>query len=296
MYDLQIVNDKIKKILMPLLKSGLFDNFEGWLDKMTNGSNEDKRFLCCLAMELENEIVDPLAYAGLFDSLQVNETIATQQIEDYLADNHNKHFYSNVVCKEKIAYVRVMQLSTFLEYFINRSDINDVVTKNDQSNVIREIKRGILKNILMPNDGPPFRGVAWILPKSEYIDICSSIKGENKNLADEIVRVLGIKCNLENTHYIKINYPEDFDEETYQPCTINAKFEEDCLFLSYKKDDSFGRTRSLDSDDKKQRKKERIHKPLPDKYRYHIEYLGEITQPNTYSGNIVEDAYNRLFE
>lgn len=296
MQDLTQVIEEIRSAISPGLRPEAIANFEQWLNSMQAGSSEERRFLCCLATELRHGIVNADSYVDLFNLLKFEHTVTTEDIEAYLADNHNKHFFSNVACKERNEYVRVLALSTFMNYFLNRSDFNDVLNPNDLPTLINEMQKGFYKNVCMPNDGPPFRGIAWILPKSSYLEIADEAERGNTNLAEELVRKLAIRANLDYPDYIRINYPHDFDEETYQPCTINAKLDDECWFLSYKKDDNFGRTRPLDSDQKDQRQRERVHKPLGDKYKYSIEYIGKITRSQSYNGDIADDAYNRFLE
>lgn len=273
------VSDQIKN----KLEDSIYPEFLKWLEKLKNGRPSDQRLLCSLGIDIKYNLIDFNALVKIFENINYGDAIISNTPSHYfesaLRDNQHLHEFgleNDVSAKNEETYVRIMTLDTFKSFFYNRIEgVADVKLANDK--LLEEIKRGELKEVRMPNDGPPFRKCAWITPHSVIKEIIDECDRAALNSADIVTDRLGLNIDPDSNEYIMIKYPVVFNENTYQPCTLNVNWydseEIPGLFISYKKHDKFGRTRTRTLDDELKRLQERIHKPLPISYIYNISYL-----------------------
>lgn len=289
------------KIFLPYIDKNKKDKFSSWVNELKNGSFDDKRLLCCLGIEVKNHLVNIQSYVKIFNAMDYDSSINQKEIFDQtVTNNKDLQFFSDEGFNpedEKPIYTRIVNIDTFITTILNKSYPNDDKKYYDDEVLISEIERNDLGSLALLNEGHPNRNNVWVTPLvkiNEIIDYCTD---KLLNRADIIINCIGMPFDVNKLKFIYMEYPEIFREEFYQSCAVNAIWgREDGLFLSYKKDDGFGRTRPCDGDNAINRLKEQVHKSLNVKYEYNIKYLGEATSINHDTTNIVGEAIERYNE
>ncbi|GEM_PF-6679600 len=287
------------------IKENIYPEFLEWLNKLKNGRPSDQRLLCSIGIDIKYNLVNLDAILKILEKINYGDALASSNpahfFETVLRDDPDLHAYGLEFVEDNNLnepFVRIMSIDTFNSYFYNRiEDIDDVKLAND--NLITEIERGQLFEVKMPNDGPPFRKCAWITPRFKIQEIINKSKNDSTNPANVITDYLGLIVDSLPTEYIMIEYPEDFVEKIYQPCSLNASWydsdDNPGLFISFKRMDKFGRTRQRKKDYQSNGLLECIHEPISSKYVYNIKYLGKVDNSIFSVEKIGNEALLRFF-
>lgn len=193
-------------------------------------------------------------------------------------------------------YVRVMELSSFITYFLKL--IPDPATVDAvRREYLADPRAGTLGEIERPWSGA--RGVVWVLPAAEY----EPIRAEHQRMAAELLNdVLGLGyetgCGAdEKPEFIAVRYPPDFEEQysirPRKPTSLDAAWEPAGFYISYPNEDGWGRTHSCSGADILQR--ERVHgtlERLSDEFT--IESVGDCMPPRKNRRKLTERAFQRL--
>jgi len=270
-----------------------------FLEGLMNGELKDQRLLCCLGIDIKNDLLDLEKLAQIFNEIDYeaaksDERFATH-FEAVLMTHPDLHVYSDEVhtaAELGIQWSRVMTSKTFTEHFYNKiADIDDVKTYWDD--IRKDIERNNLEQVNMPNNGAPFRRLVWTVPLEDIVELADPNTTSDKNWANKVTDCLGLDVNPSASEYVYIEYDENFNEPLYQPCTINNNWNWDSFYLSYKKD-IFGQTRPRKGDTPERRRREKIHEPIDhDDYAYNIKYLGNVTNFDSDTSNFIEEALER---
>lgn len=298
------VIDLIKKKILPHLDKTIKINFVKWLNMLKEGNSTDQRLLCCLGIDIKHNLSNLYNLKDIFNKINYTEALSSTKashfFESALRDNKLLHEYGLEIAESRensVPYVRIISLINFNFYLFNRiEDIDDVKLTNDK--LLNEIKRGQLDKVKMPNEGSPFRKCAWITLANILNNLIEKCKISNLNHANVVIDYLGLTYDQLPIDFLIIEYPIDFNEDTYQPCSINSNWydsdDNPGLYLSFMKHDKYGRTRSRTEDNIEKRLKERVHKPVLSKYYYSIKHLGSVDDGNLSVSKIGNEALERF--
>lgn len=270
-----------------------------FLEKLMDGELKENRLLCCLGIDVKNDLIDLQKLAKIFDKIDYEGAKKDKQFavhfEAVLSNNLDLHHYSNEANASKslnIKWSRVMTSKTFKEHFYNKiTNIDDV--KSYWDDIRKDIERNNLEQVNMPNNGAPFRRLVWTVPLTDIVKLADPDTTPDKDWANKVTDCLGLDVNPSASEYIYIEYDENFDEPLYQPSTINNNWNWDSFYLSYKRD-TFGQTRPRTGDEPAQRRREKVHEPIDHAdYAYNIKYLGNVTTFDSDTSNFIDEALER---
>lgn len=267
--------------------------FLDWVNKMANGDVDSKRILFSIAIDTHFQLCDISNYVNLFDSLDYSSKTNKPHfiVEEAIKLNPKLHFYSNDSYTSKVEpYVRVLSIDVFIKYYLNKSGFEKQFM-NDDKNLLRKKNQQKYRFInVKENKGGLPRELVFVSTQREI----DRVKGLHQNIAYIVNEDFGLLHNsLEEIVYLI--YPINFNEETYQPITINSTIsKKNNVYLSYKNYDGFGRTRSSYKDKGIDGVKERVHKPVNKVYRYEWKYLGKVGKVRRNVTNIINEASIRL--
>jgi len=281
-------------------KLSLNTNGKKVLDRFIKGNEIEKHLIICIAIDLKNGLLNNKFVENIFNNININ--IATPLLEQY--DNlllKNKNFISQIQNNNKEKLVRVMTLETFNSFYFNPyAKINMIFNNVKKVNELKEeIERGNLEKFKMKNnnDVNKINRLVWVTPFSQ-LNIPNGV-----DKANFVVKRLGlpIENNSKSKYdreYVYIVYPDNFNETLFQPAHNSCLWSNDeVFFMSYKKDDNYGRTRCHYGDNVSKRMKELIHHSIDNTdYSYSIKYLGQLTDVNKNTINFATESLKRFYE
>jgi len=282
-------------------KLSLNKNGKQFINSLFNGDNDEKRLLACIGIDIKHNLLDLHELESIINSINLSAYPKTSLLEIY--DKHtdnNSYTISLIKSIKKERFARIMKLSPFVEFFYNPNIENDFKESINENDFIEEINRGNLENFEMQNESIGKHKLVWVTTLDDLMKILNS----SDKPTNEIVSRLGLGIPfdengilVEETEYVYFEYPDSFDEFTYQPTHLCKYWnDENNLFLSFMNIDKYGRTRSNQGDYQKKRMKEVVHFPLTEKkYSYNIKYLGKFN--DSYIKNISYiEAKDRYYE
>lgn len=203
-------------------------------------------------------------------------------------------------------YIRVISFRNYIEWTVRLNfDSNpDFPEDMDYHEIDRHysefINEGLFENIKIANLSS---GTGWVFVAS-YEEVIETLdKKDTIGLLD----MLGLYAENINIvdNYIWLKYPENFSDLLFQPSTLtgdwgnyfNARISVgNEFFLSYKKQDDWGRTFSVSGNRKSI--KERVHYKLESRVAYNFlaNDLGRLEEPISKASNniILEEAISRF--
>jgi len=241
--------DIVKQLI--LSKTGNHNKLVQWLNLFSDNSTfKEKKILICLAIDLfsGNLVQSKLDY--ILQKLDVNQDIYTnfhETINQHI-DSLIPHANYNLCGCSKDTYIVVMKKSHLtLLHNNNNNNMYRSTKPSEQNDDIEEIDVTCLHKF--PKDNPKNRrDLWWVAPKSEIERIVTNYPDTH---ATEIINQMGIdwikpEKPIENdvdNEIVYLEISQNFDEICWQPTVFDGESE---LFISYKKDNSYGRTRSVD--------------------------------------------------
>ena len=296
----QTVKDYLALTVVALMRNQ--EQGELWLRELEL-CPDGQRLAVCMAIDLHSNAVSPEVFANVLDDLKLGWKDPREAFGEIVNGNN----CNNYIClsgfyaeQNDDIYVRILELGDFIEFYLTdrgysrtRAHVKRVRSMyfDPPSGVaLSEVRRWIRGR--MPN--------VWVMP---FKDLISLTSGEPEGRRGDILYdALGLTGKngvggRNRPELIGVRYPEQFSIGCVQPTTLDAWWKEaGSYYLSYGKDDAWGRTHSLSGDLESQR--ERVHslfKNLTRGYRTH--YIGVVKKsPSTSSDRIIKEAYRRLEE
>lgn len=294
----------LKQFLLKSYKSDvdskISEKFEQWILDCSNYDIDSKRLLYCIGIDTKFNIVDKSKYINVFNNIDYDLSSKPQEKFQKIIelDNAKYHFFSDKCCKiGDDQYCGMIKLWVFTNYYI------DGLYSNDDLPFIRErLQKGDFKTILISNNSSVKpRNVSWVTLLSEISAIKEVAKSNNYNIINYICHKLGLYWGNVGSDFeirpewVNLIYPKDIDENFYQPIAVNAEWRTPKgLYLSYKDEDEFGRTRSQTEDYNHNGVKERVHFRIEKDYIYNAIYLGKAEINNINTDKIIDSAKKRF--
>lgn len=278
---------------------------KSFLKDLSRGNDYEKRLLICIGIDLKNKLIDRKVVKKILDSIDYdacreclhnnscvrsncpNYNITVQckrRLEQYESASVNVLPFEGSVSDNSqqlnVRFARVMNAQVFTDFYYNKYNIDDNYLDNRRQ-LIDLIEDGKLKHFQMPNLAVPKdkRKLVWTVPIDDIYNVKKNLTNRNskEELANEIVNRLGLMTNDE--YYICIEYDSKFNETVFQPSHLSTKWTVEHFYVSYKKEDGFGRTRPKTGDEENLRMREKVHFEIKDnsKYKYNIEHLGIVS-------------------
>lgn len=274
--------DEIILLLRDKINSG---SGKRWCEDLMHGDDDCKRLGICLSIELRdgNEILN---------NLHLNEIFNEDDYKKDKSDNSypRKWFFSKLVLKKRVLcsrdgcivpstefinsekstenYVTFISFFALKKYYLDHIGYYISTDSNSYDDVSKFIR--MFPNFLDYVEYFGGFGIApvWVTTEKEA-NRCLSLDTD-KNNATNIMNNLGLLPDLEGVRsfpytgnmYFKVNYPKTIKLTLYQPTSLNKNWKDAAkdLYLSYIKDDKFGRTYASDSSGRMA--KELIHEPF----------------------------------
>ncbi len=247
------------------------------------------RLAACIAIDIKSGNFTAKDYLKLFQNFSDSPTVSIFQSFDDAITEAFPLPIANYSTRDKVQYARVMTFKQYDERYLKSTtraalstprkksplaknahkhrnlDFDDTTTWADYYlNDDKQIPFKKIKPTLTMRAGNDW---AWITPKDELEDTINDLKAAGKlNIGQIIALRLGLILEdlafSTDNGYIYFVYPPNFNEPVYQPTAILAKgWKWQHGFISYKKQDSYGRT--FDFSGLKPNFKERIHHGFP---------------------------------
>ena len=270
----------------------LNDNGIKVVELLGSGNDVEKRLLVCIAIDIKFELINNEQIVRVLNDTNILDCKDNLlECYDSLVDKH-KVFTSNIATKAKSKLVRVMKSTSFTKYYFNRIKPNGLQLETTDE-LRKQIERENLTQFYMHNNSIGKGNLVWVTTLKELIHILD----KNNETANNVVIRLGLSVDeSDNNEFIYIEYPENFDEKLYQPSNFSNNWrDENSLYISYKKNDGFGRTRSRIGDLYDKGMKETVHNSINErKYKYNIKYLGIFDNFDKDISNFVSESINRF--
>lgn len=274
------------------------DLVKEWLDSLAY-SLDGKRLAACIAIDLISGSLETEFYAEVLAYLEKpfdNPSGSFAKALERFPDKGKLvacSAYNQAAVKDGPTYVRVMDLAVFIEYYVT-PDYG--MTLGDAAEVRHTFLQGTsLEDVKRPWQGG--RGRVWLLPLEDFL---AHHDPDGNRVATELNDILGlgIEAGLPGANLpelICVHYPENFDVCTCaQPTALDAQWKTSGYYVSYIRQDHWGRTQSCSG--KRVSCRERIHGTLEggldERYSAHlIGTAGPIAHSRV---SLVLQAYRRF--
>jgi hypothetical protein len=277
-------------------------DFEDWIKRCSKFDVDSKRLLYCIGIDVKCCLTNIDKYTQLFNEIDYGSSFKPQvQFENALLKDDGKyHFFSSESeNKRNEEYCGLIKLWEFGKYYLNKSYTKDELKYLKECLVDR-----IYENIEIPfNSSKKPREVSWVTTQNILDELISEAGKYPVEKIDFVCNKLGLYWDHMGTiedplpEWISLTYPKDMDETFYQPLTVNGDWKsENGLYLSYKKFDGFGRTRSCTKLKSFKGVKERVHYRINKSYIYSAKYLGKVVNCIKNTNSILKSATFRYYE
>lgn len=290
----------LNEILKPQLRPETQVPFEGWIHDCMNSDQDSRRLLCCLAIDLNSQLVSTDQLVDVFEEMDFGNKKNPKLIfQDALnKENGRLHDFSLVGQSYEGQFCTLIKLETFMHHILNF----DHYTSEDEDLVIQRLKAGYYTNLVLKEKrGAPPREVCWVAQNEVIKEVLKYSKAESLNEADELCDRLGLYRDHMGTEfdplptYVLLSYPIKMNLQLYQPISLNADWKStEGLYLSYKNEDTFGRTRPCTSGDFNRSIRERVHHRINQEYSYSASFIGRTSKGHRNTANIINDALIRF--
>lgn len=280
-----------------------------WFIYLSDVSRFDgNRFLFCLAIDLKYDLLEVEHLIKIFDSLDF-----TRPEEKILADFDVKlhkeatTYFQHSNCadcdysKDKYVCVRPWtKLFDKIKVYKTATGKYTIMDFDDEDHVRYRLFEEYSLDLADVKEWAGWKYLTWLLSHKEFIELKEKHTDEIESL-NYVMDSLGLEPPAKNTasgefdFYVYIEYPDDFEIDSYQPTTLCGYWKEDGgLYLSFKKSDGYGRTFSTTGS--KNTAKERVINSTDYGNENFIPSIlgksdGTLTKDRT---NILNEALNRL--
>lgn len=303
MKEMKIIIEYLEHEYLKSVDRVIVNDFKKWIIDCSIDSVDSQRLLCCIAIDTKYKLVEKQQYADIFNEMEYVSSLKPQLIfEDTLNKDNgrlhcsSKHFQSQL--RSKHIYSSIVKLSTFTFHYLDR---NKHLTADEIHQVRDRLMDGEFIEIIIAKSAEKPREVSWVTLLSKIDGMIEYAINNNLVIADYLCERLGLYRNHMGTlydefpEYVKLIYPKNIDEIFYQPLAINADWKsEEGLYLSYKKDDYFGRTRNLTFGDLALSIQEQVHFKINKEYTYSAQYIGKTKKSIKNVSTIVNDGFRRF--
>lgn len=273
----------LKDTFEPLVDKSIKNAFIEWLDSALVGNIDDKRLLCCIAIDIYAKRIPIESYTLVFNAINYHSVPSTnkfscEKFDDALRDNQHLHEVSvnSCSCSGKIEFVRIVTIKSFINYYLPKTVVaSKPIDLNDEDSVIVELSQSnnCFTNKEYELGAAPWKNIAWVASAEEFFLRQNQMNGDD---VSETISSLALPFNGNKEHFTFIVYPLAFDENTYPPISLNSGWEingESCYISFSNNSDDWGRTRTYQNDGSL-RMKERIHWGSKKVYLCSPEYFG----------------------
>lgn len=240
--------------------------FNSWLNESIEGVEQDKILLCCIAIDLISNRVNPLEYVAIFRHLfskPKSSLFTTSELFEITIRENDIHFLANTLDEnnpeDENYYVRVCSVETFILFIMPRAQpalkIRDI---NDEEDIIIELtQRGNLyTNLEYEFTSGSWNKILWLSELNEFQDRLKYCIDFN---ATEVISALALPFQKESEHFLYFVYPHEFKSSTHPPNAINTRWSlpyySNNFFICYSNTkDDWGRTRPFDEDNESRMK------------------------------------------
>lgn len=276
------------------------EKFKQWINSCETTDIDSARLLYCIGIDTKYELVDKSKYVRIFDQIDY-ESGYKPQIQFQIAlekDDGKYHFFSNKNSKfEDDQYCGMIKLWAFANYYLERE------YKNDEMDFIKErLEDGFYLNVAVKNNSSEKpREVSWVTLLSEIEAITNEAIKSKSYTIEYICNKLGLYWSHMGTEHdpqpdwVRLAYPPNIDEDFFQPIAANADWKtSEGLYLSYRTQDDFGRTRSQIIDYSQHGTRERVHYRIDKEYIYSAKYIGKAKNCAKNTNTILKSAKKRF--
>lgn len=273
---------------------GIIPVVEAWLNRLELNCFDSRRLLICLAIDTKNGLIDvPLLTMVIEKAATLDTTSSGTPQESF----HNaivgvdQHLCLQCYQKDEsgMSYVNVMNWGKFMRVLnqINEADLFDI---NYQKFV--DSRQHVIELVAEINDSKVEisgrNSMVWISPAEEVQYVIDNFP--DTLWASKLCDKYGLPLNINPllNEYIACFYPTGIEVGGRQPASINADWGwGEGLFLSYKRDDHFGRSYCVQSGNSNAGK-ERIH------FKYELAYTDLKKIPIGRADGLVKNIVNLL--
>lgn len=252
----------------PLLDPPEQTLFPDWLNLLRDTNFDSQRLLICLGIDVKYDLIDEkILIPVLSDAIKTYDFINLPNPVDgfdvaakkvnivYCSNCHDPDYktsrYINVMAWGKFHNVVLKQL--------HESDTTDIDYESYQTT-----GRAAVEMVAEINGSTVelwgVNRIVWVSPSDEIDHIINNIPADE--WATHVVNKYGLPVRSGKQEYLALKYPPGHHVICTQPTSVSADWQwKDGLFLSFKRQDSFGRTFTISSGDTNNGK-ERIHANL----------------------------------
>lgn len=262
--------DEVKRIITQKLPGS---TAQIWIERMEveENSTEGWRLGVCLAIDLESGALDPETVETILNVVDPNETDARKAFGNALS-GHSEH--DRFVCSSSLKasplpqsdrYLRVFTIRNFMKFHVNPNnphvfdpaDVEDVRTSYFDDGATSDLMD-------IESSWTGGNGIVWVMSYNDYLELTRGKSREERGTS--INDALGLnygpsQATNDGNELVAVKYPPKFDTTCLQPTTLDADWrKDDGFYLSYIKEDGWGRTQSCSGSEAPIR--ERVHKGL----------------------------------
>lgn len=294
--------DDVKKLLLSqvIALMGTPSQGEEWLASLEKCA-DGERLGICMAIDVLSEAIDPQKFADIIERIDPKDPDVREAFGK--AINQPPNCYSHI-CSSNfypggpetgLVYVRIMELGDFITFCVDRgytrsrSHVKRIRTMYfDRGGVklggVRKWFRGRLPNV-------------WVTSFDELHRLIDGVRADQRGTVVYDAFGLTIKNGVggrNKPELIGVKYPENFSVGCSQPTTLDAWWvDAGGYYLSYGKDDAWGRTQSLTGGRPVQR--ERVHSHFKNLTPgYETYYIGIASRPVGMPKELLRQGYLRL--
>lgn len=260
-----------KELLVKIKNNELKESITKWLKEIeTSDDNDAKRFLICLGIDLKTGLLKKESILQILTQIDFLNTELNYLREfDLIIARDGGKQYTNSMCHDKEfakdKYAVIVYWSKILKKYIEKKSKGLVpVSRSEEDKIYHDFFFEKTKSLSNINEWAGWKGLVWVLP---YNDLRNDLvlPQDKESIINLIIDKTGLNPPstspsrlLENDELLYILYPDDFHVMCYQPTVLSGCWvDTNGLYLSYKRDDGYGRTYSTSGG--KYSNKERVH-------------------------------------